>query len=180
MSTGGHPSYRLHLSDRGPIGDREFLVGPSVLAEAVRGSIPFIPKIFKGMGEAAWAAEAEAVGIADPEATFLYDGLRLPHATLSVQFDWADATVPDGFKFGVQFSGDEEPTFYELHNDVIATAIEAGMPPVKAALQICPEVVKRLASHDPELDAVREACELAASTAKASTPREVRGRQHRL
>ena len=148
------------------------------LAEPLRKEIPFIPALLKAMGESDWADEAEAMYAPNPARTFVWDALLLPDRELGLQFDWRDATVPDGFKLGVKFKGEQKPTYYPLHNDVVASAVENMEPLLKSALAIVPEVFGRLLEADPDLLALWERAGLSSQSAEQPPP--VPGRQVRL
>jgi len=150
------------------VGESEFSVQPPDLANILRGGIPFIPELLVKCGKDSWAEIAQAMHSPDPEKSFLYDALSLSNAKITLQFDWADAQVPDGFKLGAQFTGEMSPTYYALHNDVVAVAVETRQSMLKLALGVCPPVATRLLSSEPDLLAAWESIEFDQAT--LSTP----------
>lgn len=168
-------SYALLRSPPSQGVDR-IIVGADALAQSLRGSIPFIPTLLSISGRSDWAAEARALN--DPrqkEKSYLFDALRLPGVQLTLQFDWRDAKVPDGFKLGAMFSGEDVPAYYLLHNDMIASAVETKQSILGQVMRISPKVFERAVVHDPDLLARWERASLGAATPPGPPP--VQGRR---
>lgn len=172
----GKPTYLLHRSDPTDGGDCQLPIKPSVLADTLRQSMPFVPALLKHYNKMDWAAKADAMFRPSPDTSFLYDGLVLRHVQLFVQYDWEDVSVPDGFKLSVKFHNEPNPTYYPIHNDVVAVAVEMDESPLKMALQICPAVVAKLVLFEDDLQAEWEASELR----QVAMPAAVSGHAHRL
>lgn len=136
--------------------DQSTKINASDLAKCLRKEIPFIPALLRISGKGGWAHRADAIFELKPDTGFLYDALLLDHADLFVQLDWKYASVPDGFKFSVEFNGEKMSTYYPLHSDMVATAVERGEPVLKVALQVCPDITKKLFLLEPDLLAAYE------------------------
>jgi hypothetical protein len=156
----GKPLYVLRRSDPTDGGDSECEIASSQLSEAVKGPKPFIPALLRTLGMEKWAEEADAMLPPSSDSCFLYDALLLPYVQLFIQFDWAIADIPDGFKLGVKFKDEGDITHYGFHSDVVALAIEKDESLLKTVLGICPTVVHRLPSFDSALLAACENSEL--------------------
>jgi len=153
----GEPLYFLRRSAPTDGGDSEFVIKSSQLSEAVKGPKPFIPALLRTLGMETLAVDADAMQPPSQNNCFLYDALLLPYVALFIQFDWANALVPDGFKLGVKFQGEIDITHYEFHSDVVVLAVEKDESLLKTALGICPAVMGRLGSFEAELLAKCEA-----------------------
>lgn len=173
----GQSTYHLLVSVPSDA-DKTLAIDSAALASVLRGPIPFIARLLNQHGDQSLVDHAQSMHAPDPEKSFLFDGLNLPYACITMQFDWADAIVPDGFKLGAKFSGEGTPTYYEIHNDVVAYAVETNQSLLELALRLCPAVVARLISKSSEFDlkAKWEALEIS----QAAMPKVVKGRALRI
>lgn len=173
---GEGPTYKLSRMNHSDGGLSSWRVIEADLARTLRGETPFIPALLNATGRGSFAQSAQTMFEKSEPASFLFDGLVLTHARLSVQFDQADAAVPDGFKLCAEFQGEVAPTYYDIHNDIVVCAVQTGNVILKLALQICPKVVGKWASYEPDLRALWEAGQIS----EAAMPVEVAGRPLRI